>query len=251
MTDLRILRGGRDDGPRLVLLHGLGATAEAWTGLGGVLDERWPGPWLAPDLPGHGRSAALPAYTFGALADAVAAACGPLRDAVVVGHSLGGVLALTLAGREPVRAAVGVGIKVDWTDEELARAAALAARPPAWFDTFGDAAARHLRVAGLDGLLPPGDAAVAAGVVEVDGRFRLALDNAAFGVGEPGVAELLAAARGPVVLARGEHDAMVSADRLRALDPAAVDLPGLGHNVHVEAPAAVWSLVAPFADPRS
>jgi pimeloyl-ACP methyl ester carboxylesterase len=244
-----MLRGGRHTGPRLVLLHGLGATAEVWTGLGAVLDERWPGPWLAPDLPGHGRSAALPAYTFAALADAVAAACGPLRDAVVVGHSLGGVLALTLAGRQPLRAAVGVGIKVDWTDEELARAAALAARPPSWFGSRADAVARHLRVAGLEGLLDPADPAAAAGVVEVDGRFRLALDGPAFGVGEPGVAELLAAARGPVVLARGEHDPMVSAARLRALDPAAVELPGRGHNVHVEDPAAVWSLVAPFAVP--
>jgi pimeloyl-ACP methyl ester carboxylesterase len=46
-----------------------------------------------------------------------------------------------------------------------------------------------------------------------------------------------------VVLARGEHDAMVTGDQLRALTPDAVDLPGLGHNAHVEDPGAVLRLL--------
>jgi pimeloyl-ACP methyl ester carboxylesterase len=37
---------------------------------------------------------------------------------------------------------------------------------------------------------------------------------------------------------------MVGAEQLRALVPAPVDLPGLGHNAHVEAPAAVAALLA-------
>jgi pimeloyl-ACP methyl ester carboxylesterase len=47
----------------------------------------------------------------------------------------------------------------------------------------------------------------------------------------------------PVVLARGEHDAMVSAAELAELVPAPVDLPGLGHNAHVQDPAAVLRLL--------
>jgi pimeloyl-ACP methyl ester carboxylesterase len=74
--------------------------------------------------------------------------------------------------------------------------------------------------------------------------WRPAFDPRAFGVGDPAVATLLAAAPVPVVLARGEHDAMVSAEQLRALVPAPVDLAGLGHNAHVESPAAVAQLVA-------
>jgi pimeloyl-ACP methyl ester carboxylesterase len=80
-------------------------------------------------------------------------------------------------------------------------------------------------------------------VVEQDGQWRPALDPRAFGVGDPQIATLLAAAPVPVVLARGEHDAMVGAEQLRALVPAPVDLPGLGHNAHVESPAAVAELV--------
>jgi pimeloyl-ACP methyl ester carboxylesterase len=145
-----------------------------------------------------------------------------------------------------VRAVVGVGIKVGWTTEELARAAAMAARSPSRFDTRVEAVARHLRVAGLDGLLDPADPAAAAGVLEQDGRWRPALDPRAFGVGQPGVAGLLAAAPVPVVLARGEHDPMVDAAQLRALTPHAVDLAGLGHNAHVEDPAAVRRLLAAY-----
>ena len=57
----------------------------------------------------------------------------PLLDpagTVVVGHSFGGVVGLHLAQRPGVRAVVGVGIKVAWTPDELARAAALGASGP-------------------------------------------------------------------------------------------------------------------------
>jgi pimeloyl-ACP methyl ester carboxylesterase len=147
--------------------------------------------------------------------------------------------------RPGVRAVVGLGIKVARTPDELARAAKLAAREPR-VSTRDEAVARHLRVAGLDGLVDVDHPTAAAGVVEEDGRFRPALDPRAFGVGEPGVAALLAAAPVPVVLARGEHDALVSSEDLLALAPNAIDLPGLGHNAHVEHPAAVAALVAPY-----
>lgn len=236
-----MLRGG-GDGVRVLLLHGLGGTADVWQGVAAELGGR---AWVAPDLPGHGGSVPLPEYTFGALTDAVAGLVDP-AGTVLVGHSLGGVVALHLAGAAGVRAVVGVGIKVGWTTEELARAAAMAARPPSRFDTRAEAVARHLRVAGLDGLLDPADPAAAAGVLEQDGRWRPALDPRAFGVGQPGVAGLLAAAPVPVVLARGEHDPMVDAAQLRALTPHAVDLAGLGHNAHVEDPAAVRRLLAAY-----
>jgi pimeloyl-ACP methyl ester carboxylesterase len=237
VTDLRVQRGGA--GPTMLLLHGLGATSEVWDGVAAALDDR---AWVAPDLPGHGASSQLPEYTFAEVADAVADLVDP-AGTVVVGHSFGGVIGLHLARRPGVRAVVGIGIKVAWTSDELARAAALAARAPAWFDERADAVARHLRLAGLEGLVDPGSPAAAAGVVEDGGRWRPALDPRAFAVGEPVVAALLAAAPVPVRLARGEHDQMVSAEQLLALDPDAADLPGLGHNAHVEDPAAVLSLL--------
>jgi pimeloyl-ACP methyl ester carboxylesterase len=240
MGELRMRHGGREGrGRPVVLLHGLGATADVWDGLAEVL----PGPWVAPDLPGHGGSAPLPAYTFAAVADAVANLVDP-AGTVVLGHSFGGVIGLHLAARPGVRAVIGLGIKVAWAPDELARAAVLASREPSRFATRAEAVARHLRVSGLDGLVAPDSPAADAGVVEEGGSWRPVLDPRVFGVGDPQVGTLLAAAPVPVLLARGEHDAMVSAEQLRALDPDAVDLPGLGHNAHVEGPAAIADLLA-------
>jgi pimeloyl-ACP methyl ester carboxylesterase len=226
----------------VLLLHGLAATSDVWNGFIAAVDDR---AWVAPDLPGHGRSATLPRYSFAAMAEAVGHLVDP-SGTVVLGHSLGGVVGLHLASRPGVRAVVGLGIKVAWTEEELGRAAALARRPPPVFDTRAEAVTRHLRLAGLDGLIDPADPAVDAGVLGVEGGWRPAFDPRAFGVGEPDVAGLLAAAPVPVVLARGEHDSMVSAAQLAALVPDPVQLPGLGHNAHVQTPAALLPLVAHY-----
>src|SRR6185437_14849096 len=118
-------------------------------------------------------------------------------------------------------------------------AAALAEREAPAFATREQAVARHLRVSGLDGLVDPGDAALEAAVRRDEGGWQPAFDPRAFGVGEPGMAALLAASPVPVVLARGERDPMVSTADLAALVPDPVVLAGLGHNAHVEAPAAV------------
>ena len=201
--------------PLLLLLHGLGATADVWAGWQPVLADRWPGRWLAPDLPGHGGSAPLPEYTFDALAAAVRPLVEPGDRTVVLGHSLGGVVGLALAAAgAPVAAVAGLGIKVAWTDEELDKAQAMARRPVTWFASREEAAARHLRVSGLAGLLAADDPAVAAGLVQEDGRWRLALDPRAFGVGAPDMAGLVARSAAAVTLARGEFDPMNSDDQL-------------------------------------
>jgi pimeloyl-ACP methyl ester carboxylesterase len=246
---LRVLGGG-DGQPLLILLHGLGANADVWDGWRPLLEERWPGRWLAPDLPGHGGSAPLDRYSFGSLAAAVADLVGTEDQTVVVGHSLGGVVGLALGSGwfgVPVRAVVGVGIKVAWTAAELDRARALAERPIQEFASRADAAARYLRVSGLAGLLDPDEAAVDAGLRAQAGSWRLALDPRAFGVGAPDMPGLLAACRARVLLARGETDPMVSADDLAELRADAVTLTGLGHNAHVEDPAAVLVLLEPLA----
>jgi pimeloyl-ACP methyl ester carboxylesterase len=241
----------REDGtgePLLVLLHGLGATGDVWDGWRPLLARLWPGRWLAPDLPGHGGSPPLARYTFGGLAAAVAGAVQPGVRVVVLGHSLGGVVGLALAdGSFPVhvQAVIGLGIKVAWTDADLDRARALAARPPAWFGSRDEAAARYLRVSGLAGLLPASDPAVAAGLCEQDGRWRLAMDPAAFAVGAPDMARLLARSTAPVTLARGEHDPMSTSEQLAGLGVRTVTLPALGHNAHVENPRLSATLLDP------
>jgi pimeloyl-ACP methyl ester carboxylesterase len=84
------------EGPPVLLLHGFGGAAWNWTEVAPLLPGRRV---LIPDLPGHGGSSPLPAPSLAGFADAVA---GILDEpAGVVGHSLGGVVALRLAERRP------------------------------------------------------------------------------------------------------------------------------------------------------
>ena len=247
-TDDLFVRRGGGDGPALLLLHGLGATGDVWDGLIGLLSGHWPGSWIAPDLPGHGRSAPANGnrYSIGGLAAAVATVLEPGAPFAVIGHSLGGAVALALASgwyQAQPSAVVSIGIKARWSAEELAKAAELAARPPKTFAGREEAADRALKVAGLSGLLPPDAPFVDTAVIQTDGGWRLALDPAAFGVGAPAMEGLLAAARSTVVLAAGEHDPMAPVEHLQALVPDPVTLKGLGHNAPVEDPAALLPLV--------
>jgi pimeloyl-ACP methyl ester carboxylesterase len=237
-----VSRHGSGD-PVLLLLHGLGATGEVWDGLVSSLDGRWPGSVVVPDLPGHGRSEPLARYSFGSMASALAEELPTDRPVAVLGHSLGGVLGLTLASGwfgVAVRSVCGLGIKVRWSAAELAKAAALAARPATVFGTRTEAMERALKVAGVADLLPSLAAAVAPG-------WRLALDPAVFGVGAPDMPGLLAACRGSVILAAGASDPMSPQAHLRSLSPDVVVLAGLGHNAHVEDPPALWPLVESLA----
>jgi pimeloyl-ACP methyl ester carboxylesterase len=243
------VQGGGEGEPLLILLHGLGATGDVWRGVHEILHARWPGRWVSPDLPGHGQSEPLARYTIGHLAAAVAALVPPADRILAVGHSLGGGVALALASGwfgVRVSAVCGLGIKVMWTGDELARAQALSTRPNPVYRTRTEAAERHLKLAGLAGLVAP-DAVADAALVHGDDGWSVAFDPAAFAVGAPDMAALLAASRARVVLAAGEHDPMCRADQLRRLVPDPIVLPGLGHNAHVQSPDALWALVQRLA----
>lgn len=103
------------DGSPVVFLHGLGCHgATSWAEAALRLGRRA----LIVDLPGHGRSDAPPGfgYTLPELADAVAGAIHDNGGRVdVVGHSLGGSVAVALAHRHPqlVRRAVLVEPAID------------------------------------------------------------------------------------------------------------------------------------------
>lgn len=244
MTSIHLRHGGPAVGPVLLLLHGLGATAEVWRGATALLDEHGGPAWLAADLPGHGRSARLASYSFGEYAAALRPLVPVDRDVWVLGHSMGGMVGLELALQTPaVTRMAAFGVKVDWPAEDLAGAAKQAARPPATYETRAEAATRYLKFSGLLGLVEPDDPSVDAGVREVDGGWQLAQDPGTFGFGTPDIGSLLAQVDCPVTLARGEHDAMVTDAQLAALLPKPVTLTGLGHNAHVEDPAAVLGLL--------
>jgi pimeloyl-ACP methyl ester carboxylesterase len=102
-----VATGGREFDsslPTIVLLHGAGFDHTTW-----ALHSRWFAHHgfgvLAPDLPGHGRSAGAPLPTIADMADWTAAlldAAGASK-AKLVGHSMGSLIALETAARHPAR----------------------------------------------------------------------------------------------------------------------------------------------------
>ena len=235
-----------DGAPVLVLLHGQGANGDVWNGMHPYITRHWRGACLIPDLRGHGRSFHQAPYAYGTYAADVAAMIGG-GEAFLVGHSLGGAVAVALAGGwfgVNVRGVLAFGVKVTWTAEELARRRQFAMAPLRWFDTREDAVERYLKVSGQFGLVDSATPAAASGIAQENGRFRLAADPRISGVDDPpDLRPIFAAAKAPVMLAVGEKDAMVPLGDARSLDPRAGAIPGAGHNAHIERPDLVWDLI--------
>jgi 3-oxoadipate enol-lactonase len=91
---IRTFEGG--EGPPLLLVHGFGGAAWNFSELAPLLPGRR---LIIPDLPGHGASSPLPAPTIAGFADVLAELLDGPAD--VLGHSMGGVVALRLAERHP------------------------------------------------------------------------------------------------------------------------------------------------------
>jgi pimeloyl-ACP methyl ester carboxylesterase len=90
-----------DSGAPLVILHGLLGSARNWSGIGKRLGES--SRVFALDLRNHGRSPWADQMTFDAMADDVAGFIlrHDLNHAGVIGHSLGGKVAMRLALTRP------------------------------------------------------------------------------------------------------------------------------------------------------
>ncbi len=95
---IHYLDWGRSSNPGLVLIHGGAAHAHWWTFLGPFFTEEWH--VVAIDLSGHGDSGRRSDYSPEHWSDevmAVAADAGFPGPPVIVGHSLGGMVAINTA----------------------------------------------------------------------------------------------------------------------------------------------------------
>lgn len=98
-------------GPDVIWIHGLGEYAASFDAI-----VKHPGlvgfTHVLPDLPGYGRSARLDTHGLGPL-DALAGHLAPWvathgPNPILIGHSMGGVLATLLAERMPIGAVVDI-----------------------------------------------------------------------------------------------------------------------------------------------
>jgi pimeloyl-ACP methyl ester carboxylesterase len=232
-------------GPLVVLIHGLDANGDVWDPLIAEAGASWPGRFLVPDLRGHGRSFHRAPYGYASYAADIADLCEQDEEIIVVGHSLGGVVAVALATGwfgVPVRHALAIGVKVRWSEDEIARTRALAKRPPRRFGSRDEAIDWYLKVSGLAGLVAA-DSTMAAGGIRADGNeYQLASDQRIYAATGPDVGDFVGVAKAPISWAAGTKDPMVTTADLTAFTTQPELIEG-GHNVHVEQPAQVWRLV--------
>ena len=161
----------------------------------------------------------------------------------ILAHSMGGVVGAALATQwfgVRVRAVAAFAVKPDFDPGDVERLRSVGSKGYRWFDTRAEAIERQIAVAGLRGLIEPGDPRAAIGVTEANGKFRIATDPRANLVLGPDLGEFLRAAHVPIHFAAGDRDQLVSVELMRGVDPEAHVFPGRGHNVQVEDPLAVW-----------
>lgn len=243
---------------RLLALHGFTGRGSDWD----VLRDRIAGyPWIAPDLPGHGPSPALPA-DLGAHLDFINRSLDVCDGAsVLLGYSMGARLALHAALDAPqcFRALVLIGGSPG-LDTEAARAsrrtadAALAQRIrnfPTTADFLAEWDAQPL-LAGRAAMPEPWKSR------SLEARRHNTLRGLAAsleGVGTgtlPSLWDRLAELDLPVLLLAGANDAKFAdiAHRMAArLPDARVALvPHAGHAAHLERPDSTAAILAPWLD---
>ncbi|MDH7799008.1 MULTISPECIES: alpha/beta hydrolase [unclassified Beijerinckia] len=242
-THLHARRIG-SNGPLVVLVHGLNANGDIWQPLIAAATD-WPGRFLIPDLRGHGRSFHAAPYSYAGYAADVASLCLQNEEIIVVGHSLGGVIAVALATGwfgVTVRHAVAISVKTHWSADEITKLRSLANRDPRLFADRSEALDWYLKVSGLSGLTPSDSPLAASGIHQSQGGYRLASDQKIYAATGPAVEDFAGIAKAPIHWVAGTRDAMLSADDLRSVTTQPEYIEG-GHNIHVEQPDQVWRTV--------
>jgi pyruvate dehydrogenase E2 component (dihydrolipoyllysine-residue acetyltransferase) len=246
---IRYLRRG-DGGEPVLLLHGFGGDLGNWLFNHEALAERHV--VYALDLPGHGESSKdVGAGTLDELA-AVAAAfleTVGVESAHLVGHSLGGAVALAMASSTPKRvrslsliSSAGLGREINAAYiEAFARAANRNALKPCVAQLFADEGLVTRQL--VDDLLKY------KRLEGVDAALRKLADNL-FPGGVQGrlFPDALASSKLPVLVVWGEKDRIIPASHAAGLPPhVKVEvLRDAGHMVQMEAAGAVNRLLGSF-----
>jgi pimeloyl-ACP methyl ester carboxylesterase len=254
-------------GPTLLLLHGITNSSETWEPVAGALAER--SSIVAPDLLGHGKSATPRGdYSLGAHASGVRdllTALG-IERVTVVGHSLGGGIAMQFAYQFPERCERLVLVSSGGLGREVHMLLRAAALPGAdWVLPLltsrgvrgvGQGIAAALRQGRL---APSGDISVLArGFASLhDGGSRQAFLHTVRAVIDTGGQRVSAndrlhlAAQLPTLIVWGERDSIIPLSHGRAAHEAMQGsrlevFPDAGHLPHHEDPDRFAEILAEF-----
>jgi 2-succinyl-6-hydroxy-2,4-cyclohexadiene-1-carboxylate synthase len=235
--------------PDVVLLHGFTHTGASWAPVVAALAERYRA--LAPDIRGHGSASDRIPVTLDAVVDDLAT-LAPARF-TLAGYSMGGRVALHVALALPERvdrlvligASPGIADRGERAARHIADDALAEELERMTIEEFAERWARTPVLAGQ----PP----EVAEAVHAD-RLRnqpAGLARALRGLGTgalPSLWDRLAEIRASVTLIAGERDQKFSeiAARMAARlgDAGVIVVPGVGHAVHVEAPAVVAEVIS-------
>lgn len=250
-------RQSRPDGRPVILVHGNSSSSAVWEGLlSGPFGGRFR--CIAPDLPGHGASPpadpeaySLPGYSavLAGFAEALDAA-----DAVIVGWSLGGHIALEAApALHSASGFVIFGTPPVASMEALARA--FLPNPAVNIGFTAEVTPDDAR-AYAESFLAPGSAVppevFVADILATDGTARAGL-GASLQAGRFADEVAIAAALDrPLAVLHGEREQLVSLEYLQSLTSpslwrgAVQVIEGAGHAPHVETPAAFTELLEAF-----
>jgi pimeloyl-ACP methyl ester carboxylesterase len=258
--EVQVIDRGPRDGAPIVLIHCFSCAIDWWDGVIPALARRHR--VVAVDLLGHGGSEKPESgYAIPHQAEVVAQALERLgvRDATVVGHSLGGSVATGLAERSPAlvdRVAI-VDMPPDNSYGDLGFIAGLAFQPvlgEALWAIKPDFSVRD----GLEVAFAPGFDVPDAFVEDVKRLTYTAYDdspaqNEDF-IGEESLDQRLRATGKPLLAIMGAEEQIVD-DPQRALDqyggvPGAETrlIAGAGHSPNVEKPARTARLILGFAN---
>ncbi|WP_114560682.1 alpha/beta fold hydrolase [Desertihabitans aurantiacus] len=247
-----------ESGSRVVFCHGLFGQGRNWTQAGKALadDHRV----LLVDLPNHGRSAWTERVDHLEMADAVAALLDADDPVTLVGHSMGGKVAMALALRHPER--VARLCVVDTAPVDYGRSGPfsgyVAGMRAIDLPTLGSRAEADERL--KESVPDPVVRGFLLQNLRRDGdgwRWQMNLDvlGDQLDVVSGWPADALAGARyeGPTLWVRGEHSDYVTAeheDAVRRWFPLArqVTVKGAGHWVHSEQPEVFLSVLRRFLD---
>ncbi len=239
---------GPTDAPAIVFLHGTRVDRTIWTGQVRTFADRHR--TIAVDLPGHGELADIPfgLDAFVARLDAIVRAEAAGGRAALVGHSLGGYVAIEYASRFPGRTAALVLCNASLEPRRLLTI------PHRSLAYVAGLAGQRLRERVGDRVRSVAYRSVTAGAPAPDARGLLfkGSRNAVRDVVGQQFLPRLRAYPGPVLLLNGADDPLFRRDEAAFL-AAARDgtlrlVEGAGHVPFVERPAAFDDALRRFLD---